>query len=68
MDKDWYMLRDAIIVRACDDYKAAFKSGNVREQCAVKRFFFSDWFDLLVLGNVDPNQLIRHLEEGITHD
>lgn len=62
-------LANAIIVQACDDYRAAMKalkknphSTTARSEMeSIERFFHSHWYG--VLTSVDGDFLIRRLRE-----
>lgn len=48
-------LANAIIIRACQDYKTGYMS-----DCSFKRFCRSDWFKILT--TVNPEYLIEKME------
>ena len=64
-------LANAIIVKACDDYRAALKKlkhnpknrDAIEEPLSVERFFRSQWYQTLT--NVDGEFLIRKLRDEI---
>ena len=51
----------AIVYQAALDYKLAKETGNEGAAYEIKQFFHSLWFG--VLTTIDPDYLIRRLEE-----
>ena len=56
-------LANAIILQAVKDYRKALKRDDCVRQKEIERFFRSEWFS--VLTKIDPEMLIRKLEEEV---
>lgn len=67
-------LANAVVIKAAKDYRRALKklSRNhnnldaMSEIASIERFFRSGWFG--VLTTVDPEMLIRKLQERLEHE
>ncbi len=54
-------LCNAIIVRACEDYRLAIKKGRTDVKKEVLKFFHSAWFRMLT--DVNADYIIKRLDE-----
>lgn len=59
-------LANAIVVQAVKDYRAAKRTGNSGRIASIRRFFRSDWFN--VLTDIDGEYLIRKLDKEAEND
>ena len=74
IDLGYKRLAAAIIQQACEDYYDALmklkeKPGDLTAAKTIEdaeNFFYSDWFE--VLGDLDPDQIIRLLKQKAQHD
>lgn len=55
-------LRNAIIVKACEDYRRALKAGDLRKLEEIKFFFKSDYFERIA-PHVDADYIIEKLNK-----
>lgn len=55
-----YNLCNAVILQACTDYI----SGKYNRK-ALQDFFHGTWYSMLVRDSIDPDLLIRHLDEEV---
>ena len=61
-DENVKMLANAIVIRACEDYKE-----DARLRIGVEKFIMSEWFWILTRGRCDPRALINHLQEVVNN-
>ena len=61
-------LIEAIIVRACKDYRLALKSKNKSKIISLERFFKSDYFREMTNYNISGDWLIRTLKSEVLED
>ena len=59
---------EAIIVRACKDYRLALKSKNKSKIISLERFFKGDYFGEMVNYNISGDWLIRTLKREVLGD
>ena len=61
-------LIEAIIVRACKDYRLALKSKNKSKIISLERFFKGNYFGEMVNYNISGDWLIRTLKKEVLGD
>ena len=61
-------LIEAIIVRACNDYRLALKSNNKSKIISLERFFKSNYFGEMTNYNISGDWLIRRLKSEVLGD
>ena len=61
-------LIEAIIVRACKDYRLALKSNNKSKIISLERFFKCDYFGEMTNYNISGDWLIRTLKREVLGD
>ena len=58
-------LANAIIIRACDDYKS--RDYQYR-RFPIEKFLKSEYANLLMRGCCSPDKIINYLSEVVSHD
>lgn len=58
-------LANAIIIRACDDYKS--RDYQYR-RFPIEKFLKSDYANILMRGCCSPDKIINYLSEGVSHE
>lgn len=58
-------LIEAIIVRACKDYRLALKSNNKSKIISLERFFKGNYFGEMVNYNISGVWIIRRLKSEV---
>ena len=61
-------LIEAIIVRACKDYRLALKSNNKSKIISLERFFKGDYFGEMTNYNISGYLIIRKLKSEVLED
>ena len=61
-------LIEAIIVRACKDYRLALKSKDKSKIISLERFFKGDYFREMTNYNISGDWLIRKLKSEVLGD
>ena len=61
-------LIEAIIVRACKDYRLALKSKDKSKIISLERFFKGDYFREMTNYNISGDWLIRKLKSEVLED
>ena len=61
-------LIEAIIVRACKDYRLALKSKDKSKIISLERFFKGDYFGEMVNYNISGDWIIRRLKSEVLGD
>ena len=61
-------LIEAIIVRACKDYRLALKSKDKSKIISLERFFKGNYFGEMVNYNISGDYIIRTLKSEVLGD
>ena len=61
-------LIEAIIVRACKDYRLALKSKDKSKIISLERFFKGDYFAEMTNYNISGDLIIRKLKSEVLED
>lgn len=59
-------LAEAIVMRACEDYRHPISEHKKSERASIEKFFRSQWF--MLLTDLDPEELIRRLREELPYN
>lgn len=58
-------LRNAIVIQAVHDMKAALRKGWFNDASAIKNWFRSDAFSIITYGEIDPEKVIAYCEKEV---